>query len=76
MARINFAKHGEPNGAILETGEFVHMKPHGAKAAKLKLGLELKVVGDIRVSPDGFTGIEAENINGIDIEHAKPKRGH
>ena len=76
VARINFARHGEPNGAIPETGEFVHTKPRGAKAAKLRVGMELRVVGDMRVSPDGFRVIEAENINGIDIEHPKPSRGH
>jgi hypothetical protein len=74
VKQINYARHGEPNGAILDTGEFVHMKPHGAKAVDLKVGQKLTVEGEVRTSPAGHTVIEATLVNGIEIDHPKPKK--
>ena len=33
VASLHYAKNGEPNGDILETGEFVHLRPHHMQAA-------------------------------------------
>jgi hypothetical protein len=74
VKQINYARHGEPNGAILETGEFVHMKPDGARAVDLKVGQKLTVEGEVRTSPAGHTVIEATLVNGIEIDHPKPKK--
>jgi hypothetical protein len=27
----HYARHGEPNGVLLETGEFIHLRPHGVQ---------------------------------------------
>jgi hypothetical protein len=43
VKQINYARHGEANGAILENGDFVHMRPDGARAVKLKIGQKLSV---------------------------------
>jgi hypothetical protein len=74
VKRINFALHGEPNGAILANGEFIHMKPHGAKAVKLKVGQEIEFEGPYYTSASGHTVVEATIVNGIDLKHAKPKK--
>ena len=29
VATLHYAKHGEPNGVILESGEFIHTRPPG-----------------------------------------------
>ena len=31
VAAIHYAKHGEPNGVMLESGEFIHTRPHGMR---------------------------------------------
>ena len=72
VKQINYARHGEPNGAILEDGEFVHLRPGGAKAVKLKLGQKLAVEGESRTSPSGHVVIEAAVANGIELHSGKP----
>jgi hypothetical protein len=67
VKQINYAKHGEANGAILDSGEFVHLTPHGAKAVGLRVGQELHVRGKGRLMLIGGTLIEAEIVNGIEI---------
>ena len=42
---LNYTRHGEVNGAILENGNFVHLGPKGAKLVKLAIGEKLSVVG-------------------------------
>jgi hypothetical protein len=74
VKQINYALHGEPNGAILDTGEFVHMKPEGAKAVKLKLGQSLTVEGESKTSADGHVVIEAGKVNGIEMHGKKKKK--
>jgi predicted DNA-binding antitoxin AbrB/MazE fold protein len=77
VARINYAKHGEPNGAVLESGDFVHLKPHGARLVKLAVGEMLEVKGEAKPMAGGgpHRVIEAVYANGIDLtEHAKAKK--
>lgn len=76
VERINFAKHGEPNGAVLDSGHFIHLKPHGARAIGLKIGQVLEVEGNTKSRTQGSAPvIEAEIVNGIDLAHAKhPKK--
>lgn len=77
VERINFAKHGEPNGAILDSGHFVHLKPGGARAVGLKIGQTLEVQGRSKPSAHGsLQVIEAEFVNGIDLAHAKHAKKH
>jgi len=77
VERINFAKHGEPNGAILDSGHFVHLKPGGARAVGLKVGQTLEVEGRPKPGARGaYQVIEAHWVNGIDLAHAKHPRRH
>lgn len=76
VARINYAKHGEPNGAVLESGDFVHLKPHGARLVKLTVGETLEVEGEAKPMATGpHRVIEAVYANGIDLsKHATAKK--
>jgi hypothetical protein len=75
VVRLNHAKRGEVNGGILESGEFVHLKPHGVKAVGgLAIGQILEVRGEVRSGWSGHRVIEARFANGIEI--AKPQKAH
>lgn len=70
--RINFAKHGEPNGAVLDSGHFVHLKPSGARLIGLRIGQTLTVEGRSRGRGHGPAQVvEAERVNGIDLASGK-----
>ena len=71
VKQINYARHGEPNGAILERGEFLHLRPEGAKAIDLQVGQKLSFEGEIKTSPAGHIVIEAHIVNGAAIDHPK-----
>jgi len=51
IVRLNYAKHGEVNGAILNDGCFVHLKPDGARAARLKIGQLIEMEGEEKLAP-------------------------
>lgn len=74
VAGINFALHGEPNGVILDSGEFVHLKPPAAKQAGLSLGDAVSVTGSSFRSDADFIVIEPEMLNGTKIDELKRKK--
>ena len=63
----HFARHGEPNGVILETGEFIHLRPHGMVAAGLDIGSKVNAVGELRMTVLGTRMLEAHRVNRIDL---------
>ncbi len=68
IIRLNHARRGEINGAILDTGEFVHLRPHGVKAiGGVALGDMLEAQGEVRPGWSGHKVIEASSANGIKI---------
>ena len=68
ISRLNYALHGEVNGGVLDSGDFLHLKPHGAAALKIRVGLHVKGVGSSKPMPGGGHVIEAEEVNGIRLE--------
>ncbi len=68
VASIHYAKHGEPNGVILESGEFIHTRPHGMKKLKLRVGSRVVAYGERRMTVLGTTLIEAHEVNRVTIE--------
>ncbi len=75
VLRLNYALHGEVNGGILDTGDFLHLKPHGAAALELAVGMEVKGTGVSKPMVGGHRVIEAEEVNGVHLEHKpKPKK--
>ncbi len=73
VERLNYALHGEVNGAILDNGDFLHVKPHGAAALNLEVGMSVKGSGPRKPMVGGRQVIEAEEVNGIHLEK-KPKK--
>ena len=79
VERLNFALHGEVNGAVLDSGDFLHLKPHGASAVGLKVGMNVKGKGPTKPMVGGHRVIEADDVNGIEMEkkpQPKKKAGH
>ena len=68
VARIHFAKHGQANGVVLETGEFIHLRPHGMEAMGLDVGSKVSAQGELRMTILGTRMLEARHVNGYDIE--------
>jgi hypothetical protein len=68
VASIHYAKHGEPNGVILESGEFIHTRPHGMKKLKLDVGSRVVAHGEARTTVLGTALIEAHEVNRVTIE--------
>ena len=63
----HFARHGEPNGVILETGEFIHLRPSGMTLAGLDIGSKVNAVGELRMTVLGTRMLEAHRVNRIDL---------
>ena len=76
IERLNYALHGEVNGGILDSGDFLHLKPEGARAVKLKAGMKVEGRGGIKPMVGGHSVIEADDVNGIAIPHHKTKKKH
>lgn len=76
MVRFNYALHGEPNGVVLDNGDFVHLRPGGMRASGLEIGDEVRAAGPARALQfGGGRAIEAREVNGKPIEpHAKSPR--
>lgn len=61
IERFNYSRHGEVNGYHLDSGPMVHVKPDGARKAKLKIGDVIRASGELREGTDG-TVVEAEAV--------------
>jgi hypothetical protein len=65
VVRFNYAKHGAPNGVVLDNGDFVHTKPDGMERLGLKVGDKVRAEGDARPLAVGKGRvIEARSVNG------------
>ncbi len=65
VVRFNHAKHGEPNGVVLDNGDFVHTRPDGLKRLGLQIGDTVQAEGPARPLVDGAGRvIEAVSVNG------------
>jgi hypothetical protein len=75
ITRLNYALHGEVNGGILDSGDFLHLKPKGAAAVGIEVGLKVKGHGSRKPMVGNKSVIEADEVNGIKIDHKpKPKK--
>ena len=68
VASIHYAKHGEPNGVVLESGEFIHTRPPGMKKLKLELGTKVTAKGELRMTILGTSLLEAYQVNRVTLE--------
>ena len=67
VKRINYTRHGEANGVVLESGEFIHLKPEGMKQAGLKVADQVTASGPASLMPLGQQVIEATTVNGVRV---------
>ncbi len=72
VQRLNYAKHGEANGVVLDTGDFVHLKPDGMKQVGLQVGQPVTARGKGRPTATGGKAIDAEVVNGMELGPKKP----
>ena len=68
VATLHYARHGEPNGVILESGEFIHTRPPGMKKLKLEVGSKVVAHGEMRMTVLGTPLIEAHEVNRVTLE--------
>jgi hypothetical protein len=64
---LHFARHGEPNGVILETGDFIHLRQHGMAAVGLDIGSKVSAQGTLRMTVLGTRMLEAHRVNRVDL---------
>ncbi len=74
VGRLNYARHGEANGVVLESGDFLHLKPDGMKRVGLGVGQPIRVEGRACLTPMGTRAIEADVANGIALGPKKSGR--
>jgi hypothetical protein len=67
VAALHYARHGEPNGVVLDSGDVVHLRPHGMKKSGLKIGANVVANGERRMTVLGTTLLEAREINRVKI---------
>ncbi len=76
IERLNYALHGEVNGGILDSGDFLHLKPAGARALELRAGMKVTGHGVRKPMIGGHSVIEADDVNGIAIPRPATKKKH
>lgn len=75
VARLNYSRRGEVNGAVLKSGDFVHSKPQGATAVGFAVGQTIQVEGEARPMRSGsHRVIEAAKVNGVAIKAKGAKK--
>ncbi len=65
VARLNYARHGAANGVVLDTGDFIHIRPDGMARLRLRVGDEVAADGDAQLLSTGAGwAVEATRVNG------------
>lgn len=65
VSRMHYALHGEANGVVLETGEFIHTRPDGMARLGLGVGAEVLATGALRMTVLGTVLLEAHEVNHV-----------
>lgn len=78
VARLNYARHGAPNGVVLDTGDFIHTKPDGFDHLGLTVGDAVRAEGPTRPLAGGPAQVmEAHVVNDIRLGGpGHPDAGH
>ena len=64
IVRLNYARHGAPNGFILDSGDFIHVKPEGFAKLGLRVGDSVTAEGDAHfLATGGGWAVEAATVN-------------
>lgn len=74
VVRLNYARHGQANGVVLDSGDFIHLKPEGFAELNLQVGDEVHADGDAqRLADDRGWAVEAVEVNGHAVKTGKPR---
>ncbi len=78
VARLNYARHGAPNGVVLDSGDFIHTKPEGFERLALQVGDAVRAEGPTRPLAGGPAQVmEAHIVNDIRLgDPGHPDAGH
>jgi hypothetical protein len=69
VVRMNYARHGEANGVVLDSGDFVHIRPDRFAKLALALGGDVQASGPGRPLADGSGRvIDAVEVNGKHLD--------
>ena len=64
IVRLNYARHGAPNGYVLDSGDFIHVKPDGFAKLGLNVGDVVTADGDAHfLATGGGWAVEAVTVN-------------
>lgn len=74
VARLNYARHGDPNGVVLDTGDFIHTRPDNMARLALKPGDSVSAQGLAGVMSNGARVIEATVVNGVQLAKKVPAK--
>ena len=73
VTRLNFARHGQANGVVLDSGHFIHTRPDGMARLALAVGDHVEAHGEARpLATGGGQVVEASAVNGQVV--SKPAR--
>jgi len=63
IARFNYARHGAPNGYVLDSGDFIHVRPDGFAKLKLRIGDSVTAEGDAHfLATGGGWAVDARSV--------------
>lgn len=62
VKQLNYTRHGEVNGYRLQDGTFVHVKPDGARRAKVQVGDRIAADG-VRIVGDHAVVLETDRVS-------------
>ena len=68
---LNYNRRGDVDGVVLDNGDFIHLGP-GADQMDLKVGSKVAADGNGRAMKRGGKVIEAEKINGEEVNREQP----
>ena len=69
VVRFNYALHGEANGVVLDSGDFIHTRPDGFKKLGLQIGSKVQADGNAHRTVDNSGwAVEATTVNGKAIK--------
>ncbi len=74
VVRFNYARHGAPNGVVLDTGDFIHTRPEGFESLGFEIGMRVEARGESRPLRDGLGRVvEASMVNGMPVAPKRPR---
>jgi len=75
VKQLNRTPRGEVDGAILDSGDFIHVGPHEAAELNLAVGQKVSADGWSRPMLMGHNVIAATKVNGQTIQRPRPQDG-